>query len=153
MPGHWLMKSEPDVYGILDLDRDRRTPWEGVRNYQARNFLRDRLRIGDLALFHHSNANPAGVAGLMRVATGPAPDPSAWDPASPYFDPRSTPERPVWFKVDLEHVETFPRVVSLAELRADPLLDGLMVTRRGMRLSIQPLAPAHFRRILALARG
>lgn len=141
------MKSEPDVFSIDDLERKGRAPWDGVRNYQARNFMRDDMRAGDWILFYHSNAAPPGVAGLARVCREAYPDPTAWDPKSAYHDPRSSPEHPVWLMVDVEFVERFPHFVSLDELKTDRALAGLMVTRRGMRLSVQPVDPAHFRRI------
>ena len=148
----WLMKSEPEVYSISDLQRDGRTPWSGVRNYQARNFMRDRMRVGDPVLFYHSNAEPSGVAGLGRVASTAYADPSQIDRGSEYFEPRATPEVPVWFLVDVAFVEAFPRVVSLADLRRESSLAGLMVLQRGSRLSIQPVTPAHFRLVVALGR-
>ena len=147
----WLMKSEPDVYSIADLKRDGRTAWTGVRNYQARNFMRDRMRVGDPVLFYHSNADPSGVAGVGRVA-GPAyADPTQFDPAGDYFDPRATPAAPVWFLVDIAFVAAFPRLISLAEMKANPSLKGLLVLQRGSRLSIQPVTPAHFQIIRSLA--
>ncbi len=146
-PRHWLMKSEPDVYSIDDLKRDGKTPWTGVRNYQARNFMRDDMRIGDLVLFYHSNAEPPGVAGIGRVACAAYPDFTARDRTSEYFDPKATDEHPVWMLVDVAFVKKFPRLVSLGDLRDDPALKTLLVLRRGMRLSIQPVEPAHFERI------
>lgn len=143
----WLMKSEPDVYSIADLARDGQEPWNGVRNYQARNFLRDDMRPGDLALFYHSNAKPPGVAGVMRVASEAEADTLAFDSKSDYFDPKSDPTEPTWFQRQMEYVATFPRFVSLEELKADPELEELLVIRRGQRLSIQPVTPEHFRHI------
>ena len=104
---HWLMKTEPDVYSIGQLEKERIGPWEGVRNYQARNFMRDEMKRGDLVLFYHSNAKPPGVAGVAKVAREAYPDHSALDPRSPYHDPKSTPESPIWMMVDLEFVEKF----------------------------------------------
>ena len=149
---YWLMKTEPDVYSIDDLERDRVTPWEGVRNYQARNFLRDELRPDDLVLFYHSNAKPPGVAGIGRVSRAGYPDFTAWDPKSKYFDAKSTEEDPVWFMVDVEFVERFSDVVSLEELKTNDSLDGMLVTRRGQRLSVQPVEPAHFREVRTRGR-
>lgn len=146
----WLMKSEPDVYGIADLARDGREPWNGVRNYQARNFLRDAMNPGDLALFYHSNATPPGVAGIMRVASAAEPDSLAFDPNSKYFDPKSDPDSPTWFQRQMEYVATFPRFVPLETLKADPELEELLVIRKGQRLSIQPVTPEHFRHICRL---
>ena len=149
-PNCWLLKTEPKVYSIEDLEHDRRTTWEGVRNYQARNFMRDQMRIGDRVLIYHSNAAPPGVAGLGRVCSAAYPDASAWNPASEYFDARSTPEKPRWFMVDVCFVEIFPRLVPLSELRADPALEGLLLLKKGQRLSILPVRPDHFARIVAL---
>lgn len=148
----WLMKSEPDVYSIDDLARDGSTSWEGVRNYQARNFLRA-ARVGDLVLFYHSNAEPSGVAGLGRVVREAYPDPTQFDPASPYHDPDSPSAAPRWDRVDVGFVARFPRVVTLAELKAEPALDGLETTRRGSRLSVHPVSEAHAARIRELAGG
>ncbi len=147
------MKSEPDVFSIDDLERDGRTAWTGVRNYQARNFMRDEMRVGDGVLFYHSNAEPPGVAGLARVARAAFPDHSAWDPRSPYFDARSTREQPVWMMVEVEFVERLPRVLSLDELRAHPGLKDLLVLRRGQRLSVQPVERAHFDLIRRMGCG
>ena len=150
---YWLMKSEPDVYSIDDLARDGQTTWEGVRNYQARNFMRDDMRVGDRVLFYHSNAEPPGVAGVAAVARTASPDPTQFDRSSPYHDPTSPPDDPRWSTVTLRFVEAFPHLVSLAALKADPALAGLEVTRRGSRLSVHPVDPAHFARIAALGRG
>lgn len=141
---YWLMKSEPEVYSIADLERDGVTSWEGVRNYQARNFMRDEMKKGDLVLFYHSNAEPPGVAGVARVAREGYPDPHAWNPKSRYFDPKATPDNPVWMTVDVEFVERFAAVVPLDALKAAPELDGMLVIRKGQRLSVQPVEPEHF---------
>ncbi len=138
----WLMKSEPSVYSIDDLQRDQVTPWTGVRNYRARNFMRDIMRVGDPVLFYHSNAEPSGVAGLGRVASAPYADPTQFEPGSAYYDAAATPEKPVWMLVEVAFVDKFPRLVPLAELRAQPGLEGLMLLQKGNRLSIQPVSPA-----------
>ena len=148
--GFWLMKSEPGVYAIDDLERDGTTSWEGVRNYQVRNMMRDQMKVGDLALFYHSNASPPGVAGVGRICREAYPDAFAWEPGHRYFDPRSTPEKPVWLMVDLAFVARLPRFVSLPELKETPGLEGLMVLQRGCRLSIQPVDETHFHRICSL---
>jgi predicted RNA-binding protein with PUA-like domain len=150
---HWLFKSEPDVFSIDDLRRDAVTAWEGVRNYQARNFLRDTARIGDLVLFYHSNADPTGVAGVAKIVKAGYPDPSALDKQSPYHDPKATRDANPWVMVDLAFVQAFRRVVTLDELRSDPRLDGLLVTKRGQRLSIQPVTPEHFQVIVKLGHA
>ncbi|HMO50935.1 MAG TPA: EVE domain-containing protein [Kiritimatiellia bacterium] len=149
----WLMKSEPDVYSIDDLQRDGHTPWTGVRNYQARNFMRDDMAVGDHVLFYHSNAEPPGVAGLARVSRAAYPDFTAWDPRSPYYDKKSTPDHPVWMMVEVSFVEKFPRLISLDELRGQPELAAMLVLKRGMRLSVQPVEPQHVKIIRTLAFG
>jgi len=133
----WLMKSEPDVYSIEDLKRDGSTCWEGVRNYQARNLMRE-MEVGDLVLFYHSNAKPPGVAGLARVARTAYPDHFAWEAGHKYFDAKSTPEDPRWWMVDVEYVDMLPEFVSLDELKAAPGLEEMVVTKRS-RLSVQPV--------------
>jgi len=146
----WLFKTEPEAYSIDDLERDGAEHWEGIRNYQARNLIRDEIRKGDLVLFYHSSTNPAGVVGSARVCKAAYPDFTAWDPTSKYFDPKSDPENPRWFMVDVEFVERFPKLVTLEAMKADPALEGLMVAKRGVRLSIQPVSPEHFSRVREL---
>ncbi|HEY8429838.1 MAG TPA: EVE domain-containing protein [Sandaracinaceae bacterium] len=150
---YWLVKSEPDVYSIDDLARDGRTEWDGVRNYQARNYMRDEMAIGDLVLFYHSNASPPAVAGIARVCSEPHPDSAQFDPKSPYHDPTSTPDDPRWTCVDLEFVERFAEPVPLDALKAEAALDGMMVVKRGVRLSVQPVEKAHFAHVLKMARA
>ncbi|MDH5753408.1 MAG: EVE domain-containing protein [Deltaproteobacteria bacterium] len=149
---YWLMKSEPGEFSIEDLrDAENGTAcWDGVRNYQARNFMRDDMKSGDRVLFYHSNAAPPGVAGTAAVVREAYPDNSAWDAESPYFDRRSTPENPVWVMVDLRFESRFPRLVPLARLRSRPELKNMLLLRRGMRLSIQPLTEEEFHAVLAL---
>lgn len=137
----WLLKSEPSVYSIDDLRRDGRTAWEGVRNYQARNFMRDTMRAGDPVLFYHSNASPPGVAGLAEVVRAAYPDPTARDPASPYFDPKASDDDPRWYLVDVGWVETFPSFVPLDLLRTTPGLEQMPAVNRS-RLSVQPVTDA-----------
>jgi predicted RNA-binding protein with PUA-like domain len=148
---HWLIKSEPSVFSIQDLARAPRktTAWEGVRNYQARNFLRA-MRQGDRCLFYHSNADPPGVAGVVEVVREAYPDATAWDPRSPYHDPKAAPEKPVWSMVDVRLVEIFDREIPLDELRGVKPLAGMELLRRGSRLSVQPVTAAEFRTILKL---
>jgi predicted RNA-binding protein with PUA-like domain len=145
------MKSEPGVYSIADLERDGKTPWEGVRNYQARNLMRDQMKVGDLVLFYHSSSEPPCVAGIGRVASAAYPDATQFEKKSPYYDERAKKDDPPWLLVDVEHVETFAAPVPLERLKKDAKLEGMMVTKRGMRLSVQPVEPAHFRRVLAIA--
>jgi predicted RNA-binding protein with PUA-like domain len=140
---YWLLKSEPDVFGIDDLagKPNATEHWDGVRNYQARNFMRA-MRGGDQAFFYHSNCDPPGIVGIVEVVREAYPDHTAWDPESKYYDPASTPDNPRWFMVDVRLVRKLPRLVSLAELRADPALAELPLVRRGNRLSVMPV-PAH----------
>lgn len=147
----WLMKSEPDVYGITELQRDATTGWEGVRNYLARNFMRDHMKVGDLVLFYHSNAEPSGIAGVARVATAPLPDPSQFDPKSDYADVDSDPNDPRWMMVQIAFVERFAEVLSLESLKGDPRLDGMPLLQKGQRLSVQPVSRVHFAHVLARA--
>lgn len=146
------MKSEPDVFSFQDLQsRPKQTePWDGVRNYQARNFMRDTMKIGDPVLFYHSNATPPGVAGLARISSGARPDLLAFDKKSKYFDPKSDPDNPRWLLVDVTFVAEFPQFVSLATLKEDPKLEEMLVTKRGQRLSIQPVEWKHLLRVLKL---
>ncbi len=144
---YWLMKCEPGAYAIDDLARDKRTSWEGVRNYQARNFLRDQCQIGDDVLFYHSNAEPSGVAGLARICKAGYPDHYAFDSHHKYFDPDSDPANPRWYMVDIEFVAKFPQLISLTELKHDPTLQGMLVLQQGSRLSVQPVEPQHFARV------
>jgi predicted RNA-binding protein with PUA-like domain len=145
------MKSEPESFGIDDLERVRVTSWEGVRNYQARNYLRSQ-RKGDRVLFYHSNCAEPGVVGIASVARTAYPDPTAFDPGSKYFDPRSDPADPRWFMTDLAFVRRLARVITLHELQGRPELDGLALLRRGNRLSVTPLSKAHYDIIVALER-
>ena len=148
---YWLAKSEPSTYSIEDLEKDGTTYWDGVRNYQARNIMRDEMREGDLVLFYHSNADPPAVAGVARVCREGYPDFTAWDRKDKHFDPKSDPDNPTWIMVDLAFVEAFEEPVPLQRLKEESSLDGLMVIRRGQRLSIQPVEAGHFRRILKMA--
>ncbi len=148
----WLVKSEPSSFSIDDLARVGIEPWDGVRNYQARNLMRDEMAVGDPVLFYHSNSNPPGVVGLAEVASGPYPDPAQFDSSSRYVDPGSSRDAPRWILVDMRYVETFPRIVSLAEMREVPELAGMVLLHRS-RLSVQPVEPSHFDLIVALARS
>ncbi|MCB1148634.1 MAG: EVE domain-containing protein [Chlamydiia bacterium] len=140
----WLMKSEPDVFSIQDLERVGFTGWDGVRNYQARNYMRDEMKEGDLVLFYHSNSKPPGIAGLARVTKTGVPDPTAFDPKSDYFDPKSKKESPRWIMVEVEFVEHFPVYIPLAELKKRKDLKGLQLLQKGNRLSIMPVSAPHF---------
>ena len=144
MSKYWLMKSEPSVYSIDDLKQDTQTQWEGVRNYQARNFMYKQMNIGDLALFYHSNAMPPGVAGTCKVCSKAYPDHFAWNPDSKYFDPKSTPETPRWHMVDVKFVNKFQTYIPLQNIREHPTLQEMMVIQKGSRLSIQPITQTEF---------
>jgi len=150
---YWLIKSEPETFSIQDLARAprRTTSWEGVRNYQARNFLRA-MKRGDLAIFYHSNAEPPAAVGVAKVVREAYPDDTAWNPKSPYHDPKASPSNPIWSMVDVQLVEVFPRPISLAELRGVKPLAGMELLRRGSRLSVTPVTAAEFRSIGQLAR-
>jgi predicted RNA-binding protein with PUA-like domain len=149
---HWLFKSEADVFSIDDLAaaEDRTTFWDGVRNYQARNLMRDEIRKGDLVLYYHSNSKPTGVAGVARVVANAHPDPTQFDPRSPYHDPKSPRDAPRWLGVDVAFVRKLPRVIALSELKANPALAAMMVTQRGARLSVQPVTRAEYDAVLAM---
>jgi len=147
------MKSEPDAYGFDDLLHDGRTVWDGVRNYQARNYMRDGMRVGDPVLFYHSGIQEPAVVGVAEVASEPYPDPSQFDPADPHHDPKATPEAPRWFAVDLVPRGPLARPVTLARLKDDPGVEGLPLVRRGNRLSVMPVEASHFRHIVALGGG
>ncbi|MEZ4403514.1 MAG: EVE domain-containing protein [Kofleriaceae bacterium] len=148
---HWLMKSEPDAFGIDDLARVDIEPWTGVRNYQARNFMRDQMKVGDRVLFYHSNAAPPGVAGLARVHRTGVVDATQFDPDSPYHDPASTRDAPRWVCVDVKFERKLARLIPLDELRANPALDGMVLLQKGSRLSVQPVSAAHYRAVVAMA--
>lgn len=145
------MKSEPEVYSIADLERDGVSGWEGVRNYQARNFMRDEMKQGELVLFYHSNAEPPGVAGLARVHGSPLPDPSQFDKKSEYYDAGSKKDDPRWMMVEVEFVERFSSVLALDVLKADKKLAGMALLQKGQRLSVQPVTAEHFAHVLKLA--
>ena len=149
----WLMKCEPSAYAIDDLERDGRTCWEGVRNFQARNFMRDLMQEGDGVLFYASNAEPSGVTGLAVICRTGYPDHYAWQVGHKYFDARSTEANPVWYMVDVEFVERFPATIPLATLKATPGLEEMMVTKKGSRLSVQPVTEREFDIVARLGRA
>ena len=152
---YWLLKSEPESFSIdaLMAAPSQTALWDGVRNYQARNFMRDAMRPGDGVLFYHSNADPAGVAGIAAVASAARPDLTAFDPEHAGYDAKSRADVPTWVAVEVRGVERFPTVVTLAELRADPACATLQVLRRGNRLSITPVTEAEWTAVCALGRG
>ena len=149
---HWLFKSEPSCFSLGDLkSRPEATEhWDGVRNYQARNFLRDRIKLGDLVFFYHSNIAQPAIVGLAEVVKEGYPDWTALDPENPHFDPRSTPDKPIWYMVDIRFLQELPRPVTLAELKQIPALSGMALLNRS-RLSVQPVREAEWSEILRLA--
>jgi predicted RNA-binding protein with PUA-like domain len=146
----WLMKSEPGTYSIDDLERDGTEPWDGVRNYQARNFMRE-MAEGDLAIFYHSSANPPGAVGVCRICREAYPDRTQFDEKSSYYDPKSKKDDPRWSLVDVEFVEKFAEPITLQALKEEPALEGMLVTQKGSRLSVQPVDKKHFKRVLKVA--
>jgi predicted RNA-binding protein with PUA-like domain len=149
---YWLMKSEPDVFGIEDLVKrpDKTEPWDGVRNYQARNMMRDEMKKGDLAFFYHSNCKEPGIAGIMKIVREGYPDHTAFDTKQKYFDPKSDPQNPRWYMVDVRHVRTLKRIITLTELKTHDELSELQLLRRGNRLSVMPVSKTHWDFILSL---
>lgn len=154
MPEHrfWLVKTEPGTYSIDDLERDGSTPWDGVRNYQARNFMRDGMKPGDRVLVYHSNTDPLGVYGVARVAGEAHPDELQFDPSSPYYDEGSDRGDPRWWCVDLEHVESFDAPVTREAMKDEPDLADMKLLARGVRLSVMPVEPREFETVLGMAR-
>ena len=148
---YWLMKSEPSEYSIDDLKRDKKAPWYGVRNYQARNFMRDAMRPGDGVLFYHSSCPMPGVAGLAEVIGAPYPDATQFDPKSHYYDLKSRKENPRWILIDVKFKKQFSEVVSLAALRQERALSSLVILRPGNRLSITPVTEREYETIVSLA--
>jgi len=147
---YWLMKSEPGTYSIDDLKRDGETPWDGVRNYQVRNMMRDEMKKGDQAFFYHSSCAEPGIVGIMSVLAPARADPAQFDPESPYHDPKSNPDEPRWLLVDVAFRRRFRQTISLAELREHPELARMAVLRRGSRLSITPVSAQEWKFILGL---
>ncbi|ATN74852.1 EVE domain-containing protein [Coxiella burnetii] len=149
---YWLLKSEPTSYSIDDLFREKNkiTRWDGVRNYQARNFMRDGMKKGDLAFFYHSNCEKPGIVGVFEVVRESYPDLTALDPEDHHYDPKSTPDNPRWLMVDIKFRKKFPQVISLQELRQNPKLKDLLILCKGNRLSITPVSKAHWDAIMKL---
>jgi predicted RNA-binding protein with PUA-like domain len=150
---HWLFKSEPETFSIDDLShRPKQTePWNGVRNYQVRNMLRDQIQVGDLAFFYHSNCQPPGIVGMMEIVKAGYPDPTAWDIHSEYYDRKSSATAPRWYMVDVRLVKKFKRLISLEELKQQPSLKNMLVTRKGSRLSITPVTAKEWEVIVKMA--
>jgi len=149
---YWLLKCEPEAYTIQDLERDGTTTWEGVRNFQARNSMRDDMKVGDGVLFYASNAEPSGVTGLAEISRAAYPDPYAFEAGHKYFDEKSDPASPTWYMVDIRFVETFPEIVPLAVLKDTPGLEKMVVTQKGSRLSVQPVTKEEFEIVRKLGR-
>ena len=141
---YWLFKSEPSAYSFDDLVRDGVAEWDGVRNFQVRNWIRDDIKVGDGVLFYHSSSTPLGVVGSAQVVREAYPDHTAWDPSSEHPDPKSTPEKPLWYMVDIKHVRTFKEPLTLEELRTIPQLQEMVLLQKGSRLSVHPVAPKEF---------
>lgn len=151
----WLIKTEPESFSIKDLADcpHQTTPWDGVRNYQARNFMRDEMRPGEQVLFYHSNANPPAIVGVAEVASAAYPDSTAWDPQDHHYDPKASPENPIWQLVDIRLKEIFKQSLSLEALRSVPALAQMELLRKGSRLSVQPVRKREFDAVLKLARA
>ena len=147
---YWLMKSEPDVYGIDHLKRFKKDHWDGIRNYQARNFMRDEMKKGDLAFFYHSNCDEPGIVGIMEIAKEAYPDHTAFDPREKYFDEKSDPENPRWFMVDVKYKRKLKRSISLQELKSHKALSDMRLVQKGNRLSILPIVKREWDYILKL---
>lgn len=144
----WLMKSEPDVYSIDHLKKDKKTLWEGVRNYQARNFMMNDMKLGDTVLFYHSNAEPPGIAGLAAVSSLAVPDPTQFDKKSEYYDAKATQEKPIWYCVEVSFQEKWDSLFSLEDIKNNKSLQDMLVVQKGQRLSIQPVDKKHYDIIL-----
>ena len=148
---YWLMKSEPKVFSIQALAQKRTSLWDGVRNYQARNFMTQDMKPGDLILFYHSSCEPPGVAGIAKVAKAAVPDPSQFNKKSEYYDAKAKPDKPIWFCVEVAFVREFKKLLPLEKIRLAKNLQDLLLLKRGQRLSIQPLTPQQFSFVLQLA--
>ena len=147
---YWLMKSEPDAFSIDDLKTAKTEPWDGIRNYQARNMMRDEMKKGDQVLFYHSSCKQPGVVGEMTVARESYPDHTSWDTESNYYDPKSSKENPRWFMVDVKYKRHLKRVIPLSELKANPALDDMPLVKKGTRLSIMELSKLEYEMILEM---
>ena len=147
---YWLMKSEPDVYGIDDLKRDKVEPWDGIRNYQVRNMFRDQMKVGDLAFFYHSNCKPPAVVGIMTIASEAYPDHTQFDPKSRYYDAKSDKESPRWLLVDVKYKRKLKREITLQELKENKKLEDFRLNKKGNRLSVIPVKKSEWDLILSL---
>jgi len=149
---YWLIKSEPEAYSIDDLARDGKTMWDGVRNYQARNFMRDQMQVGDLVFFYHSNAEPPGIAGIAKVASQSYPDPTAFDKKDIHYDSKSKKEKPTWFLVDIAFMKKFKKLFPLDEIKKIKGLEKMPLLQKGQRLSVQPVAEVQWKIITQRAQ-
>lgn len=148
---YWLIKSEADCYSIDDLRKDKKTSWSGIRNYQARNFMKD-MKIGDKAIFYHLGGTTPSAVGIAKVIKEAYPDTTAQNKKDEHFDPKSTAQNPIWYMVDFEYVETFKNPISLSRIKIDPQLEGIMLSQQGSRLSVQPVSKEHFEIIKKLGK-
>lgn len=149
---YWLFKTEPFKFSFEDLKNspEQTTTWDGIRNYQARNYLRDTVKIGDLVLFYHSRCDPPGIVGIAEVIQEAYPDYTAWEPKSDYYDPKSSSENPRWLMVDVQYRKDFPKMVTLRDMKEQPELEEMLVIKRGQRLSIQPVESNHFDQVIRM---
>ena len=150
---YWLMKSEPDEFSLDDLKTVKKEAWSGVRNYQARNFMRDDMKKGDLVLFYHSSTRPPGIVGLAEVSKEAFPDDSAFNKKSQYFDPKSNPKKPRWYMVEIKYLKHFKNIITLDELKKEKALKDMIVTQKGNRLSITPVKKSEYDHILKMAKA
>lgn len=148
---YWLIKSEPDCYSIDDFKKDKKADWSGVRNYQARNFMKE-MRVGDLALFYHSSTEPKAVVGVAKVVKEAHADTTGFDKKSEYYEPKATKENPIWYMVTFAFQSKFKTGVNLGQIKLNPKLAGMLLTQQGSRLSVQPVSPAHFETIQKLGK-
>lgn len=152
MSNYWLMKSEPGAYSIDDLARDKQTHWDGVRNYQARNSMRDQMQVDDKVLFYHSSTEDTGIVGIAEICRAAYPDHTAFDANDSHYDPKSDPGKPTWFMVDIAFIKKFSHVVTLREIKAHPELNKMVVAQRGSRLSVQPVSKEHYELVVTLGQ-
>lgn len=152
MTKYWLIKSEPDVYSIDDLQKDKKTFWDGVRNYQARNFMRDEMKKGDQVIFYHSNTEPPAAVGICEVVKEGYPDFTAFDPDDKHYDPKSKEDNPTWIMVDVKFIKKFNNPVSISEIKENPKLKNMKLVQRGNRLSVMPLTKTEFDEIVIMGK-
>jgi len=149
---YWLFKSEPESFSISDLEQEKTTNWDGVRNFQARNFLKNEIKLGDQVFFYHSNADPPGIVGIAEVVKEGYPDHTAFDKKDHHYDPKSNPDKPTWYMVDIKHVKTFKELIGLPELKEQKALKDMVLLQRS-RLSIQPVTEGEWQAILKMAKS